>query len=109
VRAQPPSLAPLVRLHFAAQDFVHIRLVFLASPPKPVEDVGIHAQAHQLLDWPVEAADLNVGCPRLPFRRIGKVDLRIGASGEPLQFPALLVTDRSGKERARGDSLFLPR
>ncbi len=74
-----------------------------------MEDVGIHAQAHQLLDWSIEAADLDIERPRLPFRRIGKVNLRIGTIDEPLQLPALLLTDGSGKERARGDSLFLPR
>jgi len=77
-------LVALVRLHFAPQDLVHIRLVLLASPPEPVEDVGIHAQAYQLLDRPIEAADLNFGRPWLPLRCIGKVDPRIGAGGEPL-------------------------
>ena len=74
-----------------------------------MEYVGIDAKAHQLLDWPIKTADLNVGRPRPSFRRIGKVDLRIGTIGKPLQLPALLVTDGSGKERARGDSPFLPR
>jgi hypothetical protein len=49
-----------------------------------VEDVGIHAKAHQLLDWPIKTADMNLGRPRLSFRRIGKVDLRIGKIREPL-------------------------
>jgi hypothetical protein len=49
-----------------------------------VEDVGIHAKAHQLLDWPIKTADLNVGRLRLPFRRIGKVDLRIRTIRQPL-------------------------
>jgi hypothetical protein len=77
-------LAPPVRLHFSSQDLVHVRLVLLASPSKPVEDVGIHAKTHQLLDWPIETADMNVGRLRLSFRRIGKVDLRIGKIREPL-------------------------
>jgi len=77
-------LAPLVRLHFASQDLVHVRLVFLASTPEPVEDVGIHAKAHQLLDRPIKTADLNVGRLRLSFRRIGKIDLRIRTIREPL-------------------------
>src|ERR1035437_6502928 len=81
---QTLSLAPLVRLHFASQDLVHIRLVLPASPSKPVEDVGIHAKAHQLLDWPIKTADLNVGRLRLSFRRIGKVDLRIRTIRQPL-------------------------
>ena len=77
------SSAPRVRLHFAPENLVHIRLVFLASPSEPVEDIGIHAKAHQLFDWPVKASHLNVGRPRPAFRRIGKVDLRIRAIGKP--------------------------
>jgi hypothetical protein len=50
-----------VRLHFTAKNFIHVRLAFLPSPPKPSEDLGIHAKAHQLLDGPIKAADLDVG------------------------------------------------
>jgi hypothetical protein len=78
-------------------------------PPKPGEHIGVHAQAHQLLDWPVEKSDLNVRGTRTSFRRIGVVDLRIRAIREPLKFPALPVSDGRGKERARRDSPFLPR
>jgi hypothetical protein len=77
-------LAAPVRLHLAAQDLVHMRLVLLASPSKPMEDVGIHAKAHRLLDWPIKTSDLNVGRLWLSFRRIGKVDLRIRMIREPL-------------------------
>ena len=101
--------APRGRLHFAPENLVHIRLVFLTSPSEPVEDVGIHAKTHQLLDRPIKTAHLNVGRQRPAFRRIGKVDLRIRSIGQALQLPSLLVTDGSGKERARGDSPFLPR
>ena len=85
-----------------------MRLVLLPLPSKPGEHIGIHAKAYQPLDGPVETPNLDVGHPRLSFGRIGEVDLRIGASGKPPQFPALLVSDRSGKDLARGDSPFLP-
>jgi hypothetical protein len=49
-----------------------------------VEDVGIDAKAHQLLDRPIKTPHLNVGHPRPSLRRIGKVDLRIGSIGKPL-------------------------
>jgi hypothetical protein len=29
-------------------------------PSKPGEHLGVHANAHQLLDWPVETSNLNV-------------------------------------------------
>jgi hypothetical protein len=71
------SSLPRIRLHFASQDLVHVRLVLFPSPSKPVEYIGIDAKADQLLDRPVEPPDLNIGFPRRAFRRIGKVDLRI--------------------------------
>jgi hypothetical protein len=40
-------------LHFAAQDFVHVGLVFLAARAVPCKDVGIDAEADKFLDWPV--------------------------------------------------------
>jgi len=70
IKSTSSSLTALVRLHFAPKDFVHVGLVFPAPRPEPVEHVGVHAEAHQLLDWPVEPADLNVGEARLPFRGI---------------------------------------
>jgi hypothetical protein len=48
-----------------------------------MEDVGIHAKAHQLLDWPIKTSNLNLGRLWLSFRRIGKVDLRIRTIREP--------------------------
>jgi hypothetical protein len=71
-REDPASLAaPLVQLHFPPEDRIHVRLVFLPSPSKPGEHVGIHAKTHQLLDRPVEATYLNLVSPWAPFRRIG--------------------------------------
>ena len=64
-------LSSRVHLHFAPEDFIHVRLVFLPLPSKPGEHVGIHAKAHQLFDRPVEAPDLNFVGPWAPFSRIG--------------------------------------
>ena len=74
------SAAAGVGLHFAAQDLVHVRLVPFPLAAKPGEHVGIHAEAHQLLDWPVETPDLDVRGPWISFGNIGKIDLRIGQS-----------------------------
>ncbi len=103
------SSTPRAGLHLAPEHLVHMGLVLLTLPSKPGEHVGIHAKTHQLLDWPVKAPHLNAGRPRPSLRRIGKVDLRIGTVREPLEFPALLVSERSSKERGRWDSPFLPR
>ena len=76
-----PALAvPRVPLHFAPEDAIHVCLVHLPTSSKPGEHVGIHAEAHQLLDWPVETPDLDVRGPWISFGNIGKIDLRIGQS-----------------------------
>ncbi len=60
VEPSPSSPSP-ARLHFPPQHFVHVRLVFLPSPPKPREHLRIHPQADQLFDGPVEAPHLAIG------------------------------------------------
>ena len=76
--------ALLVDLHFAPEDLVHVRLVFFPLSSEPGENVGIHAKAHQLFDWPVETPDLDVGSTHPSLRCVSKVDLRISASCEAL-------------------------
>ena len=83
-RTGTPSAVPFVTLHFASKNLVHICLVLLASPSKPVENVRIDAQAHQLFDGPIKTAHLNVGCSRPSLRCIGIVDLGVGSIGKRL-------------------------
>lgn len=96
-------------LHLAPQNFVHVGLVALPAAAKPCEHIRIDANADELLNWPVEAADVNFRRGSLAFRRIGKIDLRIGLIGELPEFPALPFTEGRRKEHVRGDSPFLPR
>ena len=98
----------MVRLHLASQNFVHVGLMAFPTAAKPREHVRVDANADELFDGPVKAADINVGWGRLAFRRIGKVDLGIGLIGEFFEFPALLVTEGNRKEHVRGHSPFLP-
>ena len=62
-------------LHFPAQNLVHIRLVFLASAPKPRENVSIESDTYQLLDWSVKPAEPDVSWFWIFLRCVRKVDL----------------------------------
>jgi hypothetical protein len=74
--------------------------------PEPVEHVSVDAHADQLLDRAIELADRHRPRPFAERGRVRVIERRIGPAGERLQFPALLASERFGKEFARGDSLF---
>jgi hypothetical protein len=88
-------------MHFTSEDLVRVRLVLLPLPSKPCEHIGIHANAYELLDWPVEPPDLNLGRPRNPFRSIGRIDLRIGRAASRCNSPRCLSVTGVVKARSR--------
>lgn len=100
------SSTPWPCLHLASQDFVYVGLILLSTPSKPSEHICVYPQAHWLFDGPVKSSHQHLRCTRSPFRRIGKVDLRIRHIREPPQLAPLPIADASRKEHARGDSLF---
>ena len=69
-----------------------MRLVLLPLSSEPGEAVGIHAQAHQLFDWPVETPDFDVRSTQSSLRCVREVDLRISASCDALWLPSLSIT-----------------
>ncbi len=73
------------------------------------ENFGVHTNADQLLDGPVETPHLNIGKPWNDFRGARVVDLRIGKRRDGPQLPPLTFSERRGKDRARGGSLFVRR
>ena len=74
VRRQQASLPLAIHFHLTTEDFVHVCLLLFPAPPKPREHLGIHAKADQLLDRPVESANLNARRVDVSFRSVRKVD-----------------------------------
>jgi hypothetical protein len=103
------SLPARVGLHLASKDLVHVGLIPLSAAAKPREYIRVDSETDKLLDRPVKTTDVNLRWGRLSFRRVRKINLRVGLTREPLEFPTLLVTEGSRKERVRWNSPFLPR
>ena len=71
-------------LHLAPQNLVHMGLIPLATAAKPSQNIGVDTKADELLDRPVKTSDLNSRGRRFFFRRIGKIDFRIGLGSKRL-------------------------
>ena len=100
------SATPRVCLHLVPENLIDIGLIPPSAAAKPCEDICVNTNTDVLLDGAVKTSDVKFRRRRLPLRRIGEINLRIGLTREFPEFTALLPGERSRKDRARGNSLF---